>query len=97
FSNTTAGGTCTSTAGATATGNCTQMGTLASMVPGDSKTVTTVLTNGGNVGVKVDLAVADTAGSPTTLTTTGIGAAKTSSTGTYGLGLVIFECRDASH
>ncbi len=97
FSNTTAGGTCTSTAGAAATGACTQMATLGSMVPGDSKTMLTTLTNGGNAGVSVGLAVADAASTHDNIVTSGIGAAKNTPPGTYGLGLVIFECRDGSH
>lgn len=98
FSNTDSGGTCTSTAGATATGSCTgatSYTTKASnMVAGDSKTAFTVLTNGGNASETVNLGITD-AGSDA-ITATGIGT-KGATTAADALGLLIFECRDSSH
>jgi len=102
FSNTTNGGTCTSTAGAAATtaAACTAStsytGQLATMVPGDSKTMTTTLTNGGNVSVTVTLGVAENSGS-NSLTSNGIGTAGSTTAGTDGLGLLVFECRTSGH
>jgi hypothetical protein len=95
FSSTNTGGTCTSTNGATATGTCSTTTTLGTMVPGDSKLGTTILTNGGNVSVKVDLGIVDTANSSagTALTTNSIGAKANTTAGTYGLGILVFECR----
>ena len=93
FSNTTAGGTCTSTAGAAATGTCTATLNRATMVAGDSKLGATTLTNGGNAGVTVSLGITDSGSD--TISTTGIGAAKSTAV-SDALGLLIFECLDGS-
>jgi len=102
FSSTSAGSTtCTSTNGATASGSgcSTALGTLASMVPGDSKFLTTTLTNSNSstVPVTVNMAVTDaSSGGTTALDNKGINAAATSSAGPMGLGLAIFECQDTN-
>ena len=93
FSNTTAGGTCTSTAGgATVPANCTSTVTRSTMVAGDSKLGTTTLTNGGNAGVTVSMAITDSGAD--SISTTGIGAAKSAAV-SDALGLLIFECLGA--
>jgi hypothetical protein len=94
FSNTVSGGgTCTSTAGAPATGTCTATLTRSTMVAGDSKLGTTTLTNGGNAGVTVQVVITDSGSD--TISTTGIGAAKSTAV-SDALGLLIFECLDGT-
>ncbi|HLG70855.1 MAG TPA: SipW-dependent-type signal peptide-containing protein [Chloroflexota bacterium] len=87
-----AGNTCSSTAGAAATGSgCTvALGSLSTMVPGDSKFGRVVLTNNSNVAVSVALSVTDSASNA--LTTTSIGTAGTSPT-SAGLGLIVLQCQ----
>jgi predicted ribosomally synthesized peptide with SipW-like signal peptide len=82
---------CTSTSGGTAAGaGCTTaLGTAATMVPGDTKYGTVVLTNQGNVSVSAGLTVTDSASN--VLTSTAIGTAGTSPV-SAGLGLFILEC-----
>ena len=92
FSDTPNGGSaCTSTAGGT-TSCTTAVGSLAGMVPGDSKFGTVVLNNGGTVAVSLAMSVADA--SPNALTTTSIGSASSSPT-SAGLGMVLLECTNS--
>jgi predicted ribosomally synthesized peptide with SipW-like signal peptide len=91
------GNTCTSTSGAAASGSgCSvALGTLSTMVPGDSKFGTVVLTNSNtsNVAVSVALSVTDSANNA--LTNTGIGTAGATAT-SAGLGLLVFECQNSA-
>jgi hypothetical protein len=101
LSSTNNGGTCTSTAGATATGTCTAMpASFTALVPGSMRTFFSTLTNVNSTNggaFTVNLVITDTAGTHDNVVTYGIGTAGSTTTGTQGYGLLIFECRTAAH